>query len=205
MSDANNLPLAIHNPIAIFDNPNGKDAGRVILTELKKNGRNFIVVVQAKEQRRKGGVLLEINEISTLYPKEAKGVIKWLIDGNATNIDKNKALRFIEELQPLAGTTIKSEELVSATKIVENFENPKEKALDYLRISAPIAEAQDNQELVSAAKIVENFESPKIEEENSEEEELYPDDDEEGTSENSESDGGGSQSDTKQLRDTPSR
>lgn len=205
ISDANNLPLAIHNPIAIFDNTNGKDAGRVILTELKMNGRNFIVVVQAKEQRRKGGVLLEINEISTLYPKEAKGVIKWLIDGNATNIDKNKALRFIEELQPLAGTTIKSEELVSATKIVENFENPKEKALDYLRISAPIAEAQDNQELVFAAKIVENFESPKIEEENSEEEELYPDDDEEGTSENSDSDGGGSQSDTKQLRDTPSR
>ena len=45
--------------------------------------------------------------------------------GVATNIDKNKALRFIEELQPLAGTTIKSEELVSAAKIVENFENPK--------------------------------------------------------------------------------
>ena len=125
ISDANNLPLAIHNPIAIFDNTNDKESGRVILTELKKNGRNFIVVVQAKEQRRKGGVLLEINEISTLYPKEAKGVIKWLIDGNATNIDKNKALRFIEELQPLAGTTIKSEELVSAAKIVENFENPK--------------------------------------------------------------------------------
>lgn len=125
ISDANNLPLAIHNPIAIFDNTNGEDGGRVILTELKKNGRNFIVVVQAKEQRRKGGVLLEINEISTLYPKEAKGVIKWLIDGNATNIDKNKALRFIEELQPLAGTTIKSEELVSAAKIVENFESPK--------------------------------------------------------------------------------
>ena len=125
ISDANNLPLAIHNPIAIFDNTNDKESGRVILTELKKNGRNFIVVVQAKEQRRKGGVLLEINEISTLYPKEAKGVIKWLIDGNATNIDKNKALRFIEELQPLAGTTIKSEELVSAAKIVENFENQK--------------------------------------------------------------------------------
>ena len=125
ISDANNLPLAIHNPIAIFDNTNDKESGRVILTELKKNGRKFIVVVQAKEQRRKGGALLEINEISTLYPKEAKGVIKWLIDGNATNIDKNKALRFIEELQPLAGTTIKSEELVSAAKIIENFENPK--------------------------------------------------------------------------------
>ncbi len=42
----------------------------------------------------------------------------------------------------------------------------KEKALDYLRISAPIAEAQSNQELDSFAKIIENFENPIIEDEN---------------------------------------
>lgn len=159
-------------------------------------------MVQAKEQRRKGGVLLEINEISTLYPKEAKGVIKWLIDGNATNIDKNKALRFIEELQPLAGTTIKSEELVSAAKIIENFENPKAKALDYLHHSdRNISEALRNPKLVSAAKIVENFENQKIEGENSEEEELYRDDEETEETEETEEVDGGSQSDTKQLRD----
>lgn len=40
----------------------------------------------------------------------------------------------------------------------------KEKALDYLRISAPIAEAQDKGELVSATKIIENFENPPINE-----------------------------------------
>ena len=124
ISDIKNLPLAIHHPIAVFDNTNGKDAGRVILTELKKDGRNFIVVVRAREQHRKGGVLLEINEISTLYPKEAKGILKWIIDRNYTNIDKEKALRFIEELQPHAGTTIKREELVSAAKVVEDFVNP---------------------------------------------------------------------------------
>ena len=125
ISDIKDLPLAIHHPIAVFDNTNGKDAGRVILTELKKDGRNFIVVVQAREQHRKGGVLLEINEISTLYPKEAKGILKWIIDGNFTNIDKEKALLFIEELQPHAGTTIKQEELDVATKIVKEFVNPK--------------------------------------------------------------------------------
>lgn len=42
----------------------------------------------------------------------------------------------------------------------------KEKALNYLRISAPSAEAQDNQELSSAANIVKNFENPNISEEN---------------------------------------
>ena len=42
----------------------------------------------------------------------------------------------------------------------------KEKALDYLRTSAPIADASSNQELDSAAKIVENFENPQVEGEN---------------------------------------
>lgn len=43
----------------------------------------------------------------------------------------------------------------------------KEKALAYLRISAPIAEASNKQELDSATKIVENFENPKIVPDNS--------------------------------------
>ncbi|MBP5390741.1 MAG: hypothetical protein J6Y40_01500, partial [Bacteroidales bacterium] len=38
----------------------------------------------------------------------------------------------------------------------------KSKTLDYLRISAPIAEAQDNQELLTAVKIIEGFENPQI-------------------------------------------
>lgn len=38
----------------------------------------------------------------------------------------------------------------------------KEKALDYLRIPAPIAGAQDSQELSSATKIVKEFENPSI-------------------------------------------
>lgn len=43
----------------------------------------------------------------------------------------------------------------------------KEKALDYLHLSAPIAEASDKPELSSAANIINNFENPSIESENS--------------------------------------
>lgn len=43
----------------------------------------------------------------------------------------------------------------------------REKALNYLRIPAPIAGAQDNSELLSATNIVENFENPKLAGENS--------------------------------------
>ena len=48
----------------------------------------------------------------------------------------------------------------------------KEKALEYLRISAPIAEAQDNQELDSATKVVKDFVNPTLYDGNSEEESV---------------------------------
>lgn len=121
--DIKNLPKAISEPIAVFANTSGNE-GHVILTELKKGVNNFIVVIKATEQNRKGGVVLIVNEIVTLFPKEAKGVIGWINNGKATRIDKEKALRFIEALPTHPGTTITSAELDDATKVVKEFENP---------------------------------------------------------------------------------
>ena len=126
MSDIKDLPIAISSPIAVFDNTNGKNDGRVILTELTKDGRNFIVAVKASTQRRKGGVVLEVNQITSLFPKDAKGIVHWFNSGKATNIDKEKALRFIEALPNHPGTTIKAEELISAANVVKDFVNSKE-------------------------------------------------------------------------------
>lgn len=39
----------------------------------------------------------------------------------------------------------------------------KKKTLDYFSVSAPFAEAQNNQELLSTTKVIQNFENPKIE------------------------------------------
>ena len=126
--DIHDLPIAVHNPIALFENTNGK-GGFVILTELKKDGRNFIAALRTTEQNRKDGVLLTVNEITTLYPKEVRGIIHWINQGKITNVDKEKALHFIEALQPHAGTTITSEELLSAANVVKDFET--------LQLSAP--------------------------------------------------------------------
>ena len=43
----------------------------------------------------------------------------------------------------------------------ETTKNKEKKTLDYLSISAPIAEARDNQEFISAAKLQQNFETAK--------------------------------------------
>ena len=125
ISDIKDLPKAISSPIAVFDNTNGKNDGRVILTELKKDGRNFIAAVKISAQNRRGGIVLEVNQITTLFPKDAKGIVYWFNSGKATNIDKEKALRFIEALPNHPGTTIKEEELFSAAKVVKDFVNPK--------------------------------------------------------------------------------
>lgn len=61
----------------------------------------------------------------TLFPKDARGITNWNNLGKATNIDKAKALHFIEALQPHAGT-LTSEELSSAANIVRNFVNPRQ-------------------------------------------------------------------------------
>ena len=123
-SDLKNLPMAIAEPIAVFKSTNAND--HVVLTELQKDGKNFIVAIRAVEQHRKGGVVLEVNKITSLYPKEEKGIINWVNTGRISNVDKEKALHFIEALQPHAGTSITDEELKSAANIINSFETTKE-------------------------------------------------------------------------------
>lgn len=60
-----------------------------------------------------------------LKPKNVKGIVKWFIDGYLTQIEKEKALRWIEALRPHVGTTISNEELNSAAKVIESVENSK--------------------------------------------------------------------------------
>lgn len=67
--------------------------------------------------------MLEVNKIVTLFPKDARGVINWFNIGKATNIDKKKALHFIEALLNHPETTITNEELSTAAKVVKDFEN----------------------------------------------------------------------------------
>lgn len=115
--------MALAEPIAVFNSTTAND--HVVLTELQKDGKNFIVAVRAVEQHRKGGVVLEVNKITSLYPKEERGIVYWINNGRISNVDKEKALHFIEALQPHAGTTITDEELKSAANIINSFETTK--------------------------------------------------------------------------------
>lgn len=121
--DILDLPKAINAPIAVFKSTNGVD--KVILTEIKKDGMNFIVTIKAVERKRKGGVILEVNEIETLYPKKSKGIVSWINKELASNVDKEKALAWAEALRTNRETELTEQELNAATKIIKDFPNPK--------------------------------------------------------------------------------
>ena len=103
--------------------------------------KNFIVVVETVERKRKGRVILKINEIETLYAKKEKGIIMgqrinlvgglalsrviWILNYKIANVDKKKALHWIEELQPHAETEQSKKELLDAAKIIKDFEITK--------------------------------------------------------------------------------
>lgn len=120
-----NLPIAIAYPITVFEDTNNKKTGNTILTELSDGNHNFIVAVKTVNEHRTNGVSMEINDITTLFPKEEKGIINWYNTDKATNIDKKKALRFISSLQTHSGNEINSEELSSAANIIKKFEKAK--------------------------------------------------------------------------------
>lgn len=114
-----NLPAAVADPIAVFDNYKKTD-NRSILTELKTKDGNFLVSLTIGK-----GIDVDFNIIASAFGKANDSIVKWINKGFATYINK-------------------------------------EKALNYLYLSAPIAEAAENSELSSAAKIVKDFVNPSI-------------------------------------------
>ena len=131
IADIKDLPNAINSPIAVFDNTNGQNRGKVILTELERDGNNFIVAVRATERHKKGGVVLEVNEVKSLFPKEARGIVNWLNTNKACNINKEKALDWLGALRNHRGTELTEQELSDAAKVVNSFDISKQKGINY--------------------------------------------------------------------------
>ena len=117
--DLKNLPFAVANPIAVFNNTK-RPGNRSVLTELKTEKGNILVTLDLGK-----GMDADFDIVSSVFGKADNSIVHWINKGYATYINK-------------------------------------EKALNYLHLSAPIAEASDNQELSSAVKIVKDFENPKV-------------------------------------------
>ncbi|MCD8318094.1 MAG: hypothetical protein LUC45_04240 [Paraprevotella sp.] len=117
LRELENLPKAVANPIAVFDNYK-KDGYRAILTELKTENGNFLVTVNIGK-----GEDLDFNIVSSVFGKGKDNIVDWIERGLTTYINKEKALNYLHH-SALRAEALSSSRLDSATKIVENFENP---------------------------------------------------------------------------------
>lgn len=123
-----NLPEALNNPIAIFD-ARKKNGAKVVLTTLTENGNNFIAAIQVRRSDESRKIDIEVNSIRSLYPKDRKnGILEWINLGVMKWVDKKKASNFFSTQWPNYIASGKdTESISSATKIVENFQNPTPK------------------------------------------------------------------------------
>ena len=114
-----NLPIAVANPIAIFNNYKNEN-NRSILTELRTKNGNFLVSVEVGEDAD-----IDFNIVSSVFGKGDINIVDWLKKGYATYINNEKVQNFLLHHSALiAGASAKSEPL-SAAKIKENFELSK--------------------------------------------------------------------------------
>ncbi len=126
--DANalqDMPTRISEPIFVFK----KNDGTVgILTEMKdRNGRNVFVAFDIATNIQNGGEYLEVNNVTTVHGRRVANVVRPILENNTLQwVDKEKALNWFSSASPDVQQEITSQELSTATKIVEEFENPKQ-------------------------------------------------------------------------------
>ena len=144
VKDLVDLPTSIQTPMFVFKG-NHPDSFSIV-TELKIRDKNVLVSIE----RNKDGEV-DFNLISSVYGKSGRGIVHWLNNGKALYVNKEKALDYLRisapiaeaqdkgelnpsvstekalawqaALAPIASATLK-QELITATKIIENFENP---------------------------------------------------------------------------------
>lgn len=118
LSELRNLPEAVANPIAVFDNL-GRKGNRSILTELRTEQGNFLVTIDLGKDAD-----IDFNIVSSVFGKGNDNVVDWINKGYATYINKEKAISFLSHQSAPIAAAAANERLNSATNIVENFENP---------------------------------------------------------------------------------
>lgn len=187
VKDLVDLPTSIQTPMFVFKG-NHPDSFSIV-TELKIRDKNVLVSIE----RNKDGEV-DFNLISSVYGKSGRGIVHWLNNGKALYVNKEKALDYLRisapiaeaqdkgelnpsvstekalawqaALAPIASATLK-QELITATKIIENFENPpiNEKKViddttnDMVRYSIKASEQLDKEDEVMGERAAEIYEA----------------------------------------------
>jgi hypothetical protein len=124
LSDIKDLAIAVQNPLAVFDSST-QLGSFVVLTELTRNGKNFIAAIEANKKKN----LIEINDIRSVYPRNNMQIISAINDNLTRYADKQKMREWFSK-QRFNSAEVKG--LFSrASNIVQKFENPTVNDVDF--------------------------------------------------------------------------
>lgn len=128
LAELKDLPLSLHNPLAIFRSAT-RIGSNVIMTDLTHNSKNFVVAVETCRSQGKN----LINSIRSVhYRNSDMNIINWIVDGLCdyirTDFRESWFSSIENELQskPQYNSVDVRKQLISAAKIIENFELAKD-------------------------------------------------------------------------------
>lgn len=145
LTEVENLPQAVHNPLAVFRSAT-HIGSNVILTELTQGNKNFVVAIETNRVEGR----IQVNSVRSIHPRTTSNVITWINDDLMDYADKIRLPIWLNEKKRMSRNTFGSipanavKQLNSATKIVQEFQNPT--------IPAKIIEPTLDQEITSAVQ-----------------------------------------------------
>lgn len=117
------MPSMISDPIFVFQ----RDANTIgILTDMTDNdGKNVCVAIELGREIQNGGEYLEVNDIRSFHGREVKYIIEPIAHNNTLRYaNKEKGLAWLSSASQPVQQEIDKQDLIDATNIVRNFENP---------------------------------------------------------------------------------
>lgn len=139
LEELQDLPKAVANPIAVFDNYQ-QEGNRTILTELRSQGKNIMVAVTLG----KNGVDVDFNIVSSVFGKGSTNIVDWISKGYLAYVDKEKALNYLYFSERNISEAAENSELSSAANILKDFENPTIEGKNHTALSENTLPAEDS-------------------------------------------------------------
>ncbi|MDY5767252.1 MAG: hypothetical protein SPK03_02560 [Alloprevotella sp.] len=119
-----NMPQHLSSPIFVFQR---SDNALGVLTEMQdRDGKNVCVAIELNRKIQDGGEILEVNDIRSVHGRNVADIVFPIVqNGTLKWVDKEKGLAYLSSASQYVQQEIDKQDLDSATKVVENFENPK--------------------------------------------------------------------------------
>jgi len=136
LSEVVDLPNAIQRPLAVFRSATHVGSN-VILTNLKHEGRNYIVAIETNRRARK----VLVNSIRSVHYRNDLNIIGWINDHLADYVSEEFRENWITEKKnellskPQYNSVDVRKKLISAAKILKDFENPTIDGKNHIALS----------------------------------------------------------------------